>query len=216
MKHPCEIVTDCLSVKPVYGNLKGTCRITGKPGEGILFEKWVKDTFTDYQYLYPGDIISNEALFCFEEKSELLKSMTGREKVQRFRTYSHFVVDGIWYPLTKADKAKMWDLLFKSPELAVISDSGQKHLVMKAVPGKWQLEETIIDPDPNTLRGLQKLIARLNAEIFSIDEIRSGEYASHRIWNFGINKWRKIEDKLKQYRGQRVFELALFFSKIME
>lgn len=216
MKHPCEIITDCLTEKPVYGNMKGTCRITGEPSHGILFEKWVKDTFTDFMYLHQGDIISNEALFCFDEKSELLQRMTGREKLQRFRTYSHFVVDGKWYPLTKAEKAQMWEFLFRKPQLAVISDSGQKHLVMKAKLGKWQLEETIIEPDELTLRGLQKLIARLNAEIFSVDEIRSGEYASHRIWKFGPEKWRKIEQKLKQYRGQKIFELALFFSKITE
>lgn len=216
MKHPCEIITDCLAEKPVYGNMKGTCRITGKEGEGIEFNKWVKDTFCDFMYLYPGEIISNEALFCFDEKSELIQKLTGREKLQRFRTYSHFVVNGKWHLLTKADKAIMWELLFQKPDLAVISESGQKHLVMKAKPGTWQLEETIIEPDENTLKGLQKLISRLNKEIFAIDEIRTGEYAGYRIQKFGIENWRKIEQKLKQYRGSKIFDLALFFSKITE
>lgn len=72
MHHPCTIIYS-LSNKPVYGNEKGTCRITGQQSTGIKFSKWIKDTFTDIGFLRPGNIISNEAAFCFEEQSEYLQ-----------------------------------------------------------------------------------------------------------------------------------------------
>ena len=58
--HPCEIIY-ALSSRPIYGNVSGVCRITGKESEGLIFNKWVKPTFTDHAYLLPGNIISNEA-----------------------------------------------------------------------------------------------------------------------------------------------------------
>lgn len=75
------------------------------------FEKWVKDTFTDHAYLRPGDIISNEAAFSFTEDSTLIQAKTGRDKPQRFRTYSHIVTDTEWLCLTKADKERIVGLL---------------------------------------------------------------------------------------------------------
>jgi hypothetical protein len=73
MLNPCEIIYSLSSQKPIIGNTKGICRITGKAAEGIPFSDWVKDTFTDHAYLYAGSIISNEAVFCFDEASELLQ-----------------------------------------------------------------------------------------------------------------------------------------------
>lgn len=60
------------------GDKIGICRITGMPSTGMPFQKWVKDTFTDHAYLYPGDIISNEAAFCFDEASETISHKVGK------------------------------------------------------------------------------------------------------------------------------------------
>ncbi len=108
--NPCEIMYQFSNAK-IYGDAEGICRITGEYSTGLPFEDWVKDTFTDWAYLRPGTIISNEALFCFEEKSEILQALTGRDKPQKFRTYSHIVVDDHWYPLTKAQKPEIYDLI---------------------------------------------------------------------------------------------------------
>ncbi len=78
--HPCEILYGFSSDK-IYGNEKGICRITGKESTGLKFDDWVKDTFTDYASLYPGTIISNEALFCFEESSELIAKKVNKDKL---------------------------------------------------------------------------------------------------------------------------------------
>jgi hypothetical protein len=43
----CELIYKIGANNYTYGYDKGVCRITGKESEGILFDKWVKDTFTD-------------------------------------------------------------------------------------------------------------------------------------------------------------------------
>jgi len=48
MKHPCEIMYQFSNGK-IYGTTRGICRITGKQSIGVPFEKWVKDTFTDFK-----------------------------------------------------------------------------------------------------------------------------------------------------------------------
>lgn len=94
----CEVIYHAANCTIIYGEVEGTCRITGKHNKkGVFFSKWVRDTFTDHAFLFAGTIISNEALFCFEEASTLIQGMRGKDKPQRFRTYSHFVHDGKWY-----------------------------------------------------------------------------------------------------------------------
>jgi len=85
----------------------GICRVCGDYGNGIPFSDWVRPTFTDWDKILPGDIFCQACQFCFEEQSELLAQLVGKEKPQRMRNYSHFVVDGEWIPLSKGDKAKM-------------------------------------------------------------------------------------------------------------
>lgn len=110
------------------------CRFCGGNGEGIQFQDWVKPTFTDRDKLLPGEIVCNACLFWFEEASQELANITGKDKPQRMRNYSHFVVNGEWIPLSKGDKARMVELLTSEPfpELAAIADSGQKHIVFRA------------------------------------------------------------------------------------
>lgn len=116
------------------------CRFCGKPGKGEDFQKWVKPTFTNHDKLLPGEIVCNDCLFWFEESSQELADRTDKDKPQRMRNYSHFIVGGEWHPLSKGDKAGMIELLTSVPfpELAAIAESGQKHIVFRAtrnVPG---------------------------------------------------------------------------------
>lgn len=212
MLHPCTIIYN-LSPKPVYGNVEGTCRITGKKSIGLDFQKWVRDTFTDIGFLYPGNIISNEAAFCFEEQSEYLRQLTGKDKLQRFRNYSHIVVENKWYVKNKGEKEDILKLMLQGPELCVIAESGQKHIMLKAVPGTWQLEETIIQPNIPEFQIIHQAVTALSCD-FSNNEISAGNYLQYRIIKFGMDNWRAQEDVLRQYRGSAMFDLALFFSKI--
>ena len=210
MEHPVEIIYSAAGRPIEYGNTHGICRITGKDGVGLLFDKWVKDTFTDHSYLFPGDIVSNAALFCFDEQSVLIQAMTGRDKVQKFRTYSHFVTgDGEWKVFTKADKREMFSLLTEdSPRVVVMSDSGQKHLVFKHRPGMWQLEEANISADVKRLLFLHDHMQQLLEMGFSQKEVISGDYAYHRIFKAGPQEWKRVEAIIAPLRRTGIFDVA--------
>lgn len=210
--HPCYIIYN-LSNKPVYGEVEGVCRITGLQSKGLLFKDWVRDTFTDLHNLKPGTIISNEAAFCFTEQDEYIQQLTGKDKPQNFRTYSHFVVGNKWHVKHKGQKENMLKLLLSEPEICVISESGQRHLLFKHKPGTWQLEDLTIQPNVDLFSFLQSKMHELSEQI-SNDEIQTGQYLQHRIIKFGFAKWKAIEDAIKKHRGSGVFDLALFFSKI--
>lgn len=212
MNHPC-ITLYQLSNHPSFGSTEGICRITGQHSIGILFDKWVRDTFTDFHNLKPGTIISNEAMFCFEEQSNYLQQLTGKDKPQRFRNYSHIVLNNNWYIKNKSEKEDILKLMLQNPEICVIAESGQKHIFFKHIPGTWQLEETTIQPDKKLFKIIHQAITSLSSD-FSNDEIQSGQYLQYRIVKFGLKPWQQQENILKQYRGSSMFDLALFFSKI--
>lgn len=208
--HPCKLIYQLSGVNIHYGATPGTCRITGEASAGLPFAKWVRDTFTDHSFLKPGNIISNEALFCFDEASEYLQQRTGREKLQRFRTYSHIVADGVWHVCTKADKEKIFRLLTKSqPEIVCLSESGQKHLLFKNRPGLWQLEETTdIPADVESLKIIHATAQQLMQSGFSQTEIISGNYPTYKILKAGLAAWQAPEAVLKTYRFTKIFDLG--------
>lgn len=207
--HPCEIIYNISGVKTKYGDVPGICRITGKQSFGIPFQKWVKDTFTDHAWLLPGTIISNEALFCFDEQSSFLQQKTGRERPQRFRTYSHLVDShGAWHTFTKADKKLTYRLIVEGATLVCLTDSGQKHLLFKHRQGMWQLDDMFIIPDIETLQFLHTRMMYMLSLGFSQTEIITGNYMQYRIMQCGLANWKKEEETLKKYRGIPIFNFT--------
>lgn len=208
--HPCESIYKAAGQTPTIDGVRGVCRITGKDSQGVPFNKWVKDTFTDHAYLSPGDIISFEALFCFEEQSTLLQEKTQRDKPQRFRTYSHIVTeDGSWQVLTKANKREIFHLLAHTkPELVCLTDSGQKHILFKHRVGFWQLDETFIQPNAELLVFLHEKMLELLALGFSQTEIQSGKYYHARVLKAVLKVWHELEGQISSYRGKPIFDLA--------
>jgi len=214
--HPCEIIYE-LSDKPVYGTEKGICRITGKEAIGLPFEKWVSDTFTNWDLLFEGDIISNAAIFCFDDTNEFLRKKLGRSERTRFRNYSHFVVENEWCVFTKSQKKEMYQLLVeKVPIIAVISDSGQKHLLFRYRYGYWQFEEDFLEPNKKELRLLKETMDKMLKLGFSKGEIQTGSYSQSRIQRASLVVWQEYEELLKQYRNTKIFEFALWFSQKIE
>lgn len=138
---------------------------------------------------------------------------------QRMRTYSHFVINDVWTPATKANKAFMREVLFNPPKdewLAIIADTGQKHIIFRAQTAYGrescviQFEEQRISYE---LRQLQEVYAETNALYllgFSKEEIERGEYARNRMMKVDREKWREHERKLQKRRGSKIFMLALF------
>lgn len=212
--HACEIIYKASPEHPTYGNEPGVCRVTGKETYGVPFHTWVRDTFTDFASLKPGTIISNEALFCFEEASVLIQKIKAKDKPQRFRTYSHFVNKGTWYVLGKDQKAEILTLLLDpDTSVSIIAESGQKHLAFKHKIGMWMFEEVQMLKDVETFKWLHETLYELG-QVFSVEEVHTGVYQQHRMMQFGIHKWAAFEQSLKKHRGTALFNLAIFFIKV--
>jgi len=197
------------------------CRICGRTGPGLAFDAWVRPTFTDWDKLQSGDVICNECAFWFDEHSMELARVIGKEKPQRMRNYSHFIIDGKWLPLSKAHKAMMQQLLLSKPfpELAAIAESGQKHIAFRAIrnpPGAtagWvQFEEHTIWVEPEQLASLLDIIQALYTT-FSKTEIGSGSYRHYHILKFGLSRWQALESSIRDRRRSALFQLALFLAQ---
>lgn len=210
MEHTCEQIYKIGAENKIYGNEKGFCRITGKKSTGVLFEKWVKNTFNDHDRLYPGTIISNEAIFCFDESSEIVQKKTGKDKPQRFRTYSHIIKEGEWYCVTKADKRLILQLIIEGAEMVCLTETGQKHVLFKHKTGMWQLDELHVKPDVELLGLLHYHMCELLAYQFFQTEIICGNYDSGRIIKAGLKIWQEHENIIKQYRGSGIFDFTSF------
>lgn len=210
MKHICEQIYKIGAKAKIYGSQKGVCRVTGKESIGLPFEKWVKDTFNDHDRLFPGNIISNEAMFCFDESSEIVQEKTGREKPQRFRTYSHIIKNYEWYCLTKADKRQILKLIIEGAEMVCLTETGQKHVLFKHKDGMWQLDELHIEPDIEMLKHLHFHMCELMAFQFSQAEIINGDYSSGRIMKVGLQNWQLHENEIKKHRGSGIFDFTSF------
>jgi hypothetical protein len=197
---------------PMPGDISGLCRLCGADGTGQIFDEWVKDSFTNFDLLQGGEIVCHACLFCAEEKSVLVQSRTGKDKPQKMRTWSHFVLRGEWFPLSKGDKRRMRELLSQSPEVAVIAESGQKHLCFRARVGWWQFEEQSLLPCWDKVDSLLPAIEEL-LTLFSKAEIESGNYLQYRIIKFGVEHWRELSDPLRDVRLAPHFQLALFLAQ---
>lgn len=208
MKHPCQILYETAGSGIIYGEEAGICRITGAKSLGIPFEKWVKPTFTDWGYLKPGTIISNEALFCFDEKSAVIQKKTGRDKPQKFRSYSHIISGGQWYCLTKADKQKIFELIISGAEIVSLTDTGQKHVFFKHKLGMWQLDELFVRPNIPILKKIHQTMRKLLLLGFSQSEIITGQYRHDRIMRAGLLTWKFLEKELAAHRGTGLFDFA--------
>lgn len=201
------------------------CRFCGQnKEEGQYFSEWVRPTFTDHDKLLPGEIVCKDCAFWFEESSQLLAGITGKDKPQRMRNYSHFIVNDKWYPLSKSDKTKMIELLLGEPfpELAAVAESGQKHIVFRAIrnpqgsrAGWLQFEEQRIWINPLELKSLIDTIEN-GLSVFSKSELASGNYLPYRIIQFGLSQWQALEAVIKSQRGSLFFQLALFLSQRKE
>ena len=201
------------------------CKICGQEKEGVEFNKWVKDTFTNYDLLVgDGDVICDDCLFWFDQSSAELQRKMGKEIPQKMQNYSHFVVKGEWIPVGKGNKNEMKRLLIEGefPEMAVIAVSGQKHLAFRARRnpigqhcGWVQFEEQSIWVDSEILRRLIDKVENLYTT-FSKSEIESGKYAAHRIIKFGFERWERLENEIKKERGKGLFQLALFLAQRSE
>lgn len=191
----------------------GECRTCGVITAGSAFDEWVKPTFTDHDKIGAGQVVCNACLFCFDDHNTELTRRTGKEKPQRMRNYSHFVLAGEWIPLGKADKALMRSILVRNPEVAIVAASGQKHLAFRCPPGWWQIEDTTVRPFPDSLQTVLAIIEPAYEAGISKTELESGRYNQQRILMFGLARWRRLESVIGPLRGTVQLKLALFLAQ---
>jgi hypothetical protein len=198
----------------MQGEQVGTCRTCGATGVGESFTSWVRDTFTDHDKLLAGDIICHACQFAFTDTSAQLTARMGKDKLQRMRNYSHFVVAGEWVPLSKAEKARMAEILLRQhPTVAVVAVSGQKHIIFRAKPGWWQIEEHTARPFEAALSDTLQLVERLYNGGISKTEIETGRYSQRRALEFGLSAFLAAEAAIRPLRGSLQLELALFLAQ---
>lgn len=195
---------------------EGDCALCGAHGAGILFTEWVKPTFTNWDLLRPGTIICIGCLFCADDNSLLLQARMGKDKPQRMRNYSHFVVGGQWLPMHKGMKSAMLDALRAGPSVAVIAVSGQKHIAFRARVGWWQIEEMCAAPDMERLETCLDHVQALY-RIFSKGEIADDMMAPHRMMQYAYKySMADLLDRqaaLRPQRGSMAFDLAIFLAQ---
>jgi hypothetical protein len=213
MKGPTAWIYEAAGAPPMPGNTRGRCRACGQAAKGMPFREWVKNTFTDWDKLYPGEIVCHACLFCFDDQSVALMKRVGRDKPQRMRNYSHFVVGGEWHPLSKAEKSRMRELLLADPTVAVIALSGQKHIIFRARPGWWQIEEQSVRPFPALLARLLEAVEALYRAGATKAEIESGYYSQRSLLAIGLDRWRELESQIKPFRGGLALPLAVFLAQ---
>lgn len=202
----------------------GRCWLCGGPAYApVKVEKWVKPTFTNYDAAR-GDWnagVCEACVWCTRFKSTELADVLGREKPQNMTTYSHFVVGGKWYALSKGQKAEIKRLLLSDkglPELAAIANSGQKHIIHLAqlnAPGGHagyvQLEQETLHIRQSDLVWLLESVETLYRSGFNKTSIQSGVYTFYPDSDLAL--WRDIEPQLAAWRGSGVFDLACWLAQ---
>lgn len=208
-----HLIYKAAGAPPMDGGAEGVCRTCGMPGVGTPFAGWVKPTFTDHDLLLPGDIVCHACLYGFSDACVELQRRVSKDKPQRMRNYSHFIIDGQWLPLSKGDKDGMIAALARRPEVAVIAVSGQKHLIFRAAAGWWQIEESARWPFPDELWLHLGLVELLYSGGFSKTEIESGRYRPARVFEIGLQRYMALESAIAPARGTLEFECAVFLAQ---
>ena len=211
-----EFIHAAAGLPPYPATHTGACRLCAANSAGIPFADWVKPTFTNWDLLSPGEIICTGCQFCADDNSTLLQARMGKDKPQRMRNYSHFVVAGEWRPMHKGMKAEMLAALRAAPTVAVIAISGQKHIAFRARVGWWQIEESIARPE---MARLEECLDHVQAlyRIFSKGEIADDMMSPARMMQyaqaFGADDLLRRQAMLRPHRGAMAFQLAIFLAQ---
>lgn len=199
----------------------GACWLCGKAiNQGIPARLVIKDTFMDHDKARCATA-THFCVACAWSFSERV-IMAGRDKPQRLRNYSHIVRGDEWHCLSKGQKSEMRRLLLDPPAgewLAVIAESGQKHIIFRAPVAfgrercAIQFEETRLTYVPADLRALIDATTALLTGGLSKSEIASGDYASYRLMRLGLDSFLPHETTIRPRRGSALFRLALFLAQ---
>lgn len=189
------------------GNLKGDCWLCGcQTDRGHPKNKIILPTFTD------GNLAKSpwSDLVC-EHCTHILS-------YRELRNYSIFAdSNGLKHP----SRIQIRDILLNPPEppfLLCVAESGQRHLTFKAIVNYSKdrfiarMDNFNVIVEPGKFKWLLELTEELY-QTFTKDEIGSSDYKSHKIKEFGLERWEKIENQIKPMRKSSLFQLVLFVAK---
>jgi CRISPR type IV-associated protein Csf1 len=186
------------------GSKSGTCWLCGcKTDQGFPQSKTIKDTFQNKDMAK-----APWSDTCCEHCNWALSFMS-------MRNYS-IIADGTG--LKHPSRIKLREALLNPPEPPFViccAESGQLWLHFKAkvnlFKDKFWIRMDKIDVMicPIIFNQILETIEDLY-KTFSKAEIESGNYQSHRIKEFGLEKWEKNENQIKGLRKSGIFQLALF------
>lgn len=135
---------------------------------------------------------------------------------QRMRNYSHLVTRaGRWIPAMKNEKRAIAAALLDGddpPAAAVISLAGQKHLILRARVGQWQIEEAACWPDPVRLAQLLPAVEALYAAGATKTMIASGVY-TQAFLRAALAAWQEYEPAVQRARGSLLCQLAIWLAQ---
>ena len=147
-----------------------------------------------------------------------LQEFMRKDKPQRCRNYSHFRKGADYQPLSKAQKQEMLDLLLAPPfpGVAVIANSGQKHLLpfapLNPFPirgyGQVMFENDCFELHLDFFNELVCHCQALYDEGWNKKQIETGQYVY--IRGMDIRDWRRHEKSIGPHRGTKTFQLALY------
>jgi len=200
------------------------CWLCGGNGAGGPLREFVKDTFTDHDKAKcpTSKFVCIACAWCAAEENEELTRKLNADRPQKIRGYSHFVIDGQWHVFTKSHKREMRQLLCAPPNgdwLAVVADSGQKHLVFRSPISigsnavvQFELKQVRYEPP-----ALNALVAKIESAMqcgFSKTSIEMGVYNDPAtIQAFGVDKFLNFEELVKPQRGTGIMSIALWLSQ---
>lgn len=188
------------------GNQKEFCWLCGCVTFGHPKKKIIKPTFTDHDLanLPWSEVVCEHCAWALSYRELRNYSILATEKI-------------LYHPSRPIIRAA---LLYppEPPFLLAVAESGQRWLHFKAkvnLSNKRflvRLDSFDVTVNPEQFKALLEPIEELY-QTFTKAEIESGNYQSHRIREFGMERWERIESIIEPVRKSSLFRLAIFVAQ---
>ncbi|MBW2084460.1 MAG: hypothetical protein JRI54_00290 [Deltaproteobacteria bacterium] len=189
------------------GKLSGQCWLCGcRPETGHPKKKIIKPTFTDHDLAK----IPWSEMVC----EHCIWALSYRE----LRNYSLLATGNGLYHLSRLQIRETLLQPPKPPFLMTVAESGQRWLHFKAKVNLSNQKFTVrmdnydVMVVPGRFKDLLNIIESLY-QVFTKKEIETGQYQSHRIREFGLERWEQLEKTIAPVRRSSLFQLALFIAQ---
>ena len=189
------------------GSLSGRCWLCGCETEtGHPKKKIIKPTFTDHD------------LAAIPWSEVVCEHCTWALSYRELRNYSILATgDGLYHPT----RAQIREVILSPPDppfLLCVAESGQRWLHFKSCVNLTNKGFAVRMDNFDVIVGSELFKRALEPveeiyQTFTKAEIKSGNYQSHRIREFGMERWEQLERVLAPTRKSSLFQLVLFVAQ---